>query len=328
MNIKPFWEMNTNESTVVDSDVSASSEGSVSVDFSFFAKDDAKKMSDGTDGSESTTKKKRTTKPKVAMNGEILPDRELANPIPGASVAEVDYARSYTETNNLIRNTIMQADELNAEIKQDIDTVRASKTLKNKYTYVTNLTASASSLISTKIAAIKELNSTITQAHNLELNRMKALKLDQSDTNDDMKMMDMYTAFINTPIGTYAPQAAPSVQDLTLGVNAQNTNVAGVEMVASNINGQGGPLTPEQNRMRMEANPNIQTVVRYDQTTGQRCFDVIDTTTGGSIPNYPRPDNFLLEDTTIDVHSGIARNRNINTVWPLIVEGSNSIKEY
>ena len=162
MNIKPFWETNINENIVVNSNISAFSEGSVSVDFSFFAKDDAKKMSDGTDGTEST-KKKKTNKPKVAMNGEILPDRDLSNPIPGASVAEVDYARSYTETNNLIRNTIMQADELNAEIKQDIDTVRASKTLKNKYTYVTNLTASASSLISTKIAAIKELNSTISK---------------------------------------------------------------------------------------------------------------------------------------------------------------------
>ena len=52
MNIKPFWETNINENTVVNSNISAFSEGSVSVDFSFFAKDDAKKMSDGTDGTE------------------------------------------------------------------------------------------------------------------------------------------------------------------------------------------------------------------------------------------------------------------------------------
>jgi hypothetical protein len=80
----------------------------------------------------------------------------------------------------------------------------------------------------------------------------------------------------------------------------------------------------------MESNPNIQVVVRYDQTTGQRFFDVMDKNTGMSVPNYPRPDNFLLEDTTIDVHSGIARNRNINAVWPLVISGSNSmnINEY
>ena len=92
---------------------------------------------------------------------------------------------------------------------------------------------------------------------------------------------------------------------------------------------QAGTLTPEQNRMRMESNPNIQTVVRYDQSTGQRSFDVIDTSTGMSVPNYPRPDNFLLEDTTIDIHSGIARNRNVNNVWPLILVGSNNfVTEY
>ena len=295
----------------VDSNVSASSESiDLGVDFSFFSKDDAKHIDDNT-VDVSTKKKKRTTKIVDSIN---VPDNDLVNPIPGAAVAEVDYARTYTETNNLIRGAIMQADELSAEIKQDIDSVRSSKTLKNKYTYITNLTASASSLIGTKIAAIKELNSTITQGHNLELNRMKAVKINEKDENDDMKMMDIYSAFVNTPIGTYTPQA-PSIQDIALGVNSNTPSVAAVEMVAPNAQPNGN-LTPEQNRMRLESNPNIQTVVRYDQSTGQRFFDVVDSATGVSIPNYPRPDSFLLEDTTIDVHSGIARNRNVNMVWP------------
>ena len=78
----------------------------------------------------------------------------------------------------------------------------------------------------------------------------------------------------------------------------------------------------------MEQNPNIRTVVKYNQSTGSRYFDVVDSSTGESIPNYPRPDEFLLEDTTIDVASGIARNRNVNEVWPLVLEGSSSIEEY
>ena len=200
--------------------------------------------------------------------------------------------------------------------------------MKNKYTYITNLTASAGSLLSTKIAAIKELNSTITQGHNLELNRLKTIKANEKEDNDDMRMMDIYSAFVNTPIGTYNPIGSPNIQELTLGVNNPSGNVSGVEMVNPNY-AAGQPLTPEQNRMRMESNHNIQTVVKYDQSTGQRMFDVIDKNTGMSIPNYPRPDNFLLDDTTIDVHTGIARNRNINTVWPLVVVGSNSfITEY
>lgn len=312
-----------NISKDVDGSVIANAGKEVSINFSYFTTDAAKLPASDVD-TENTTKKKKAAKPKV-VNGEVVADAPLANPIPGATIAETDYARSYNETNNLIRGAILQVDELACEIKADLDAVRSSKTLKGKYTYITNLTASASSLLSTKIGAIKELNSTITQAHNLELNRFKTMKLDKEAENDDMKMMDIYSAFINTPVGTYAPPA-PNIQDLALGVNNPSGNVSGVEMVVPT---QPQTLTPEQNRMRMESNPNIVTVVRYDQSTGQRAFDVIDKASGMSIPNYPRPDNFLLEDTTIDVHAGIARNRNVNTVWPLVVSGSNTfINEY
>ena len=325
--IYPFWEKSISEDSNVSANMdSKDDDGKVMVDLSFFTSNKAEKIDDGLSYQDKEKKEKRN-KVKIVQEGEIPNEHGLTNPIPGSNVAEVDYARSYNETNNLIRGAIIQADELSQEIKQDIDTVRSSKTIKNKYTYVTNLTASASALLSTKISAIKELNSTITQAHNLELNRMKTLKLNESEGNDDMKMMDIYSAFVNTPIGSYVPPA-PNVQDLTLGVNSQNSPVSAIEMVAARPE-ESRNLTPEQNRMRMESNTNIQTVVRYDQTTGQRCFDVIDKNTMMSVPNYPRPDAFLLEDTTIDVHSGIARNRNINTVWPLILEGSNkTINEY
>ena len=289
------------------------------VDFSYFTKGEEKVISAGTT---EEPKKKSSKKIKVSITD---PDgQELINPVQGADVAGVNYASTYSETNKMLHQAIMQADELSGEIKADIDAVRSSKTIKNKYTYVTNLTASAGALISTKINAIKEINSSITQSHNLELNRMKALKLDKAEENDEMKMMDIYSAFVNTPVGNYT---APSIQDITLGVNSVNSNVNAIEMV--NPAAQQNNLTPEQIRMRMESNPNIEVVVRYNQSTGQRCFDVVDKSNGMSVPGYPRPDAFLLEDTTIDVHSGIARNRNINTVWPLIVDGAlGSINEY
>ena len=271
-------------------------------------------------------KKRSTTKSSKTIIVDPSVSNYLENPVPGASVAETDYAKSYGETTALIRGAIAQVDQLNAEIKGDIDAVRASKTLKNKYTYLTNLTSTAGGLLSTRISAIKELSSVVTQAHRLELERYKALKLDTKEETDDKRMMDIYSAFVNTPVGNYV---APSMQDLTLGVNAPNAAINSVEMIAANANPQGA-LTPEQNRMRMESNHNIQVVVRYDQSTGQRSFDVIDKNTGTSVPNYPRPDNFLLEDTTIDIHSGIARNRNISEVWPLMLVGGNSgyINEY
>lgn len=302
-------------------------EDGVNVNFGYFLTDKAQKIDSGTTPGADRKKKSSGEKTSKITGKEIMENAANASSsTPIVNVETVDYAQSYNETNNLIRATIAQADELSMAIKKDTDDIRSSKTLKGKYTYLTNLTSSASSLLTTKISAIRELNSTITQCHNLELNRMKALKLDaKNEANDDMKIMDMYSAFVNTPIGSYTP-VMPSIQDLTIGVNGDNGVVAPVEMMGDSMN---GPLTPEQNRMRMESNPNIQVVVKYDQSSGQRFFDVIDKQTGASIPNYPRPDAFLLEDTTIDVHARIARNRNINTVWPLVIEGSNMfITEY
>ena len=295
----------------------AADDNDIGVNFSFFTSEDAASIAtiDNT-----PTEKKKKSKAKTV---EVVPSIHEANAKPG--VIDVDYSSTYGETTNLLRGAIIQADQMAGEIQEDRDAVRGSKTLKGKYTYITNLTSAKASILSTKIAAIREMNSSITQSHNLELNRMKALKLDQKNENDDMRIMDIYSAFVNQPVGVYTPPTA-NIQDLTLGVNSPNGAVAGVEMISPS---QTDALTPEQNRMRMESNPNIQTVVRYDQSTGQRSFDVIDTSTGMSVPNYPRPDNFLLEDTTIDIHSGIARNRNVNSVWPLILMGSNNfVTEY
>ena len=295
----------------------AADDNDIGVNFSFFTSDDAAFIAtiDNT-----PTEKKKKSKAKTV---EVVPSIHEANAKPG--VIDVDYSSTYGETTGLLRGAIIQADQMASEIQDDLDAVRGSKTLKGKYTYITNLTSAKASILSTKIAAIREMNSSITQSHNLELNRMKALKLDQKNENDDMRIMDIYSAFVNQPVGVYTPPTA-NIQDLTLGVNSPNGAVSGVEMISPS---QAGTLTPEQNRMRMESNPNIQTVVRYDQSTGQRSFDVIDTSTGMSVPNYPRPDNFLLEDTTIDIHSGIARNRNVNNVWPLILVGSNNfVTEY
>lgn len=303
---------------VDNSDMVAFDDGDIGVNFSFFTSDKASSIAT-IDDKETETKKKKS-KPKTV---EVVPTIHEANAKPG--VVDVDYASTYGETTGLLRGAIIQADQMSSEIQSDLDSVRSSKTLKGKYTYITNLTSAKASILSTKIAAIREMNSTITQAHNLELNRMKALKLDQKAENDDMRIMDIYSAFVNQPVGVYTPPTA-SIQDITLGVNNPNGAVSGVEMISPS---QAGNLTPEQNRMRLESNPNIQTVVLYDQTTGQRSFDVIDKATGVSVPNYPRPDNFLLEDTTIDVHSGIARNRNVNAVWPLVLLGSNTfVNEY
>lgn len=245
------------------------------------------------------------------------------------SSESVPYAKSYDETNAMLRQTILQADVMSGEIKADIDKIRSSNTMKSKYTYITNLTSANVGLIGSKIQAIRELNNSITQAHNLELKRAKDIKDAQRDQqSDDARMMDMYNAFINSPMGMYQNALnMPTIPDMLLGTNGATPTVHGVSMIPSGDTSQQ-QLTPEQIRMRMESNPNIEEVVMYEPSTGRRWFDVIDKSTGTSVPNYPRSDDFLLADCTIDVRTGTARNRNIDKVWRLVNIEGNPITEY
>ena len=328
--IKPF-------SIVVDSD--NNEDKKVTTDFSFFQTENAKvnlpAIENVEEGEEGTKRRGRPPKHKnespifVPANSDTL-----NNSLPFVQTNE-PYINTYGETNGMLKTSIAQIDMLSGEIKNDIDSVRSSKTLKNKYTYITDLTGTESSLLSAKISAIREINSSITHAHDLDIKRIKELKLSaaQDEQNDDKKIMDMYSAFVNTPVGIYgsAPQLAPPIQDMTM---------AGVaNMIRAEIGGENADvgqmqymnnLSPEQNRMRLEGNPNVQTVVVFNQETGQRFFDVIDVTTGQSVPNYSRPDAFLLENTTIDVNRGVARNTDIDQTYNLVVIGNNNaaINEY
>lgn len=283
----------------------------IGVDFSSFTNEGGMTFQDDTE--KKTRNRKKMT---VSYQGEVLPDRVIS------AGQENTYLQSFGKTNAMLEAAIAQTDQLSIEVKEDIDTIRASKTLKNKYTYITNLTASSASLISTKIAAIKEINSTISQSHKLELDKAKSIRDSEKDQSDDSRMMDLYKAFVNTPVGTYTSPNIPSISDMAMA--------PGMNGVMSIAMGDipDGQLTPEQVRMRMENNPNIMTVVKFNQSTGQRFFDVIDRTNGASIPNYPRPDPFLLDNTNIDIHAMSARNKDLDTVWPLVLVGDGDISEY
>ena len=140
----------------------------------------------------------------------------------------------------------------------------------------------------------------------------------------------MYKAFISTPVGTYNAPTGPSPVDLT----AINMGVGGVvradildsaDVYTNNFN----MMTPEQNMMLLEDNPDVATVVVLDDATGQMMFDVINMSTNESIPNTPKPDSMFLDNLTIDRFNHIARDRNLNKTYPLIIMNENSaLSEY
>lgn len=232
------------------------------------------------------------------------------------------YIDSYEETNDLIKVMISQIDGLQGELKQEFNDIRLSK-IRGKYQYLTDISATISSLSSTKLSAIKELNSVISKCHDMELKRTKELKLDTTG-NDEAAIMGLYENIINTPRqqleGGFIPPRLES-GDIPLMVQPQGGMDIFQPMVTNDE-----LFTPEQNRMIMEHNPDVKTVVVYDPKTEAREFRAMNIKTGEQIQNISLPDPFLLEDMNINFQTGVARNSNLNMNFPLATIENGMIK--
>lgn len=238
--------------------------------------------------------------------------------------SNASYISTYEENMDQLKVIVNQADIVAAQLKGMMDTIVSSKTMKNKFFNASNCGSAINSCLSTKLQAIKEMNKTIYDSHQLEAKRAQAVKAaEQAASADDKYIQDLYTAFVNTPINQQMAVPTP--------FNVQATNVIANSSYApinTPADGQEGyqnftqNLTPEQNRMILGDNPNIETVVIYNEYTGETRFDVIDTTTGMRVPNFPLPDPCMLDGIKINKITGIASNTNFNESWKLIIEGS------
>jgi len=243
--------------------------------------------------------------------------------------SKTPYISTYEGTTKQLRDTINGIDMLAAQIQSDLQAVRASRTLKKKYDYVCELSSTIGSLVSNRISAIKEINNTITNAHKLDMSRSKTVKELTDGANDDKAVMDMYNAFVNAPMGN------------------MNALPPGFNVPAHILNGAGGiPVTqqgftedqmyesfvnnpsPEMSAIAMERNPNIKIVVVYNQETQDKYFDVVDVTTGQSVPGIERPSEKLLTHMDINIREGIARNLDANLMYDLVLVGNRRIDEY
>lgn len=225
----------------------------------------------------------------------------------------------YSETNNILKHSILQMDQLAGEIKQELDTVRhmksASLTAKTKYDAITGMASTIGQLLKGKVEAVRELNKSITEANNAEIKRFKEIGDRNAAKSSEEQIMEMYNAYINMPVGTYTNQF-PTTIDVTTG------QVITVPMVQNGMVPALPQVTPEMNRMMLDGDPNITTVLVNDPTTGDSYFDVIDRRTGQSIPNYPRPSQMILEGTQINAAGTIAVNRDLNLEYDVIQKPS------
>lgn len=229
------------------------------------------------------------------------------------SQSNKDYMVTYDETSDLLKQSVSQIDLLSAELRQDLETLRNSKFIKNKFTYIPNITATLASLLNTKISAVREINNSITQSHNLDLKRAKEISKNIGSQDDSKLIYDLYNSFISAP---NASLVAPTMGQMTSGLNNMITESIGdVTGYTPSI-----PITAI-NAMKLEKNPDIKPCVMYDPSSGRRWFEVKNIKTGETIPGVEPPDMMFMEDTTIDLNTMMARNINIDTTYPVILVG-------
>lgn len=231
--------------------------------------------------------------------------------------SDISYMSAYQDTNDQLDSAINELNMLGAEVMGELMNIKSSKTLKNKYNYINDMTATVTNIISTKIGAIKEKNKTINDVNNMELKRMKELKIDPSKEDDTTKIANLYDAFINTPIGSYgANPLGPTLSEMTLAGGAPNM---GRVSIGNDQAAWEQSLNPAENRMLLEAKGAIETVVFYDDVSGNRWFEVVDANTKQPVPNVEKPDDSYIWELDINVNGGFAKDANRNTTYPLIV---------
>lgn len=274
-------------------------------------------------------KKKQPSKSKTEnIDGVdvVLADGTVVN-TNGDEVNNVVYADTYQETTGLLKSSIMDIDSMAAEIKQEMNSIRTSKTLKGKYTYYVNMANAYSALMSSRIGAIKEINSSIKNINDAEYRRHKDNIAFESG-NDDKYISDMYAAFVSTkttPASQFVPPPTPI--EMTVGgynmvpATAGNYEDIGYKNYLSN-------LTPEQNAMLLENNPDIKEVVVYDKASGNKYFQWRNVKTGETVSNMPDTDPMFLDDTSIDPVRKVATNINMNKTWPVVVLNDHMFSEY
>lgn len=248
-------------------------------------------------------------------------------------VEDMPTSYTYLETNGLLHETLAQIDGLNGALMREFESMKHNRTMKNKYNVMIGLSENIGSLINNRISVIKEINSTISKSNDMDYKKEKDRRIAAAVQDDDKYIADLYKSFMQNPVNVpntpQMPQVDPSIfgsgivrADLRSGDYSSNGPVdVGYLNYVSN-------LSPEQNMMRYEGNGNVKQVVVFDAATGNKFFQVMDTSTGQVIPNVPVYDQMFMEDTTLDLKNKIAKNINLNETFPIFVINEGVTNQY
>ena len=250
------------------------------------------------------------------------------------TVEEMPTAATYVATGALLADSLNQIDSINSELFKEFEAVKANRTMKNKYNVLIGLSENMSSLISNRIAVIKEMNSSIKNSNELDYKKLKDIKQAQGTMNDDKYIADLYKSFISNPQAQTQLQQMPVVDTSTFGstgiiranVNSSG-NMVGAGADPSYLNYVAN-ASPEQRLMMYEGNNNVKQCIVYDASTGAKAFQYFDMSTMQPIPNMPVYSDMLLEEFTIDIANKIAKSTTMKEQMPVIVINDNITSQY
>ena len=307
--------------------ITKNADGTVSIDL--FKLGQSVEVSSETPAPEKEKKPRKRSTPKENTNG-IVTDGISNESKRDLNIIESNepIEKKYNETNNILRSAILEIDRSLVDMQNDIREVRASRTMRGKYTYLSDLQSGIASLLSTKIAAARELNNTIRNCNDFELKRYKEIQsVNAANGDDDANVMKMYQAFMSAPVSSNPlPNISAAAINSGMSNGMNSINIGTIQ--ESGYNNYVQNMTPQQHMMQLEHDPNIKEVVVYNQENGSRYFDIIDMRTGQHVPNTEPMDPMFLEDVTIDLKNKIARNVNLGESYPLIVVGQPILTEY
>lgn len=268
-------------------------------------------------------KKKRVKKSETSAGPIIRADSSSPEKVSG-TVEDTPTAYTYMETTGMLRQTLGEIDSLNAELMQEFEFVRHSRTMKNKYITLVGLSENVSALIGTKIQTIKEINNSISKSNDLDYKKAKDLKAANAAIDDDKYISDFYKSMMANPLNQAPAPQMPQVDPSIFGAGIVRADIRSGDVTGNGPVDAGylnylSNLSPEQNLMRYENDPNVKQVVVFDEATGNKFFQVMNLSTGQVIPNVPVYDDMFMKDTTIDLKTKTAKNINLNEVYPVVV---------
>ena len=277
----------------------------------------------------------RNSKPKKPRTKKLSSGEEMVTRVENNDESvpliktEVPYITSYEKTQNMLDETIKEIDLASAEIRQDIDDIRNSKTMKSKYTYLANLQSARATILGQRLSAIKEINATITKAHDLDAKRDKEYRAARMNEQDDVAAMEkLYDSFVNTPVGRIDGQL---VNPLT--VNTQNLTLANPNMMVSSIlqlqqsqdrlENFVNNMTEEQAIMFIEDNPAIEEVVLYNPNTGESKFSYYDFSINQPVTIARAKDiTMFIDGLTFNWDTLTARSRDLGHDFKIIIDNT------